>query len=118
MSKAAIIVLAGTVGHDNLGRAVNALMSASEFKEAGDDTTIVFDGAGTQWVPELMNPDSEAHKLFAGVRDKVAGACSYCAGAFGVRDKIEELGVPLLDEYKKHPSVRSLMADGYQVITF
>ncbi len=46
MAKAAIVVLADTETHADLGRIANALTSANEFKEAGDETTIVFDGAG------------------------------------------------------------------------
>jgi hypothetical protein len=35
--KAAIVVLADTETHGDLGRVVNALVVAKEFKEAGDD---------------------------------------------------------------------------------
>lgn len=48
----------------------------------------------------------------------VAGVCSYCADAFEARSAVEQAGVTLLEEYKRHPSFRSLLADGYQVITF
>lgn len=50
--------------------------------------------------------------------DEVGGACHYCAGAFGVRDELEARGFPLLRDYKGHPSLRALVADGYEVITF
>lgn len=48
----------------------------------------------------------------------MAGACSYCAEAFESTQQVEDVGVKLLDEYKRHPSFRSLREDGYQVITF
>jgi hypothetical protein len=32
------------------------------------------------------------------VRDRIAGACSYCAAAYGVKDQVEAAGVDLLDE--------------------
>src|SRR5918995_1824834 len=79
MTKAAIVVLADTETHADLGRIANALTSAKEFKEAGDEITIVFDGAGTKWVAELSTPDHRLHKAFESVKDVVAGACSYCA---------------------------------------
>jgi hypothetical protein len=48
MTKAAVIILAETEGHANLGRVVNGLETAREFAEAdGDEVELVFDGAGT-----------------------------------------------------------------------
>ncbi len=48
----------------------------------------------------------------------MAGACGYCAGAYGVKDAIESTDVDLLDEFDGHPSVRKLISNGYQVLTF
>ncbi len=59
-----------------------------------------------------------ANKLYEAVRDAVAGACGYCAGAFHAEDSVREADVHLLHEYEGHPSIRSLVNDGYQVITF
>ena len=118
MDKAAIVVLADTETHGELARLVNALSTADEFKEHGDEVTIIFDGAGVRWAAELSKPDHRLHERFEGVRDKVAGACHYCAGAFDVRDELEQIGFPLLRDHKGHPSLRSLVHDGYEVITF
>lgn len=52
------------------------------------------------------------------MKDEVAGACNYCANAFGVKDEVQESGVTLLGDYKGHPSLQTLVSDGYQVITF
>ncbi|MCA1617509.1 MAG: hypothetical protein LC729_03605 [Acidobacteria bacterium] len=51
-------------------------------------------------------------------RDRIASACSYCAGSYGVTEQGEQAGIELLDEYEQHPSIRRLLADGYQVVTF
>ncbi len=118
MAKAGLVVLADTETHGDLGRIANALTSAKEFKEAGDETTIVFDGAGTRWVAELSNPDHRLHEAFESVKDVVEGACSYCASSFGVKEEVEESDVPLLEEYAGHPSLQRLVSQGYQVITF
>lgn len=118
MANAAIVVLAGTETKADLGRVVNGLQVARELKDAGDEATIVFDGAGTQWVPKLTDTDSDYHSLYAQVEDLVQGACEYCADAFGVADKIERTAVGLLDEFDGHPSLRKLMDNGYQVLTF
>lgn len=57
MTRAAIVVLADTETHADLGRLANALMAAKELKEAGDDVRLIFDGAGTKWIPELADPE-------------------------------------------------------------
>ncbi len=54
MDKAAIIVLADTETHGELARLVNALSTADEFREHGDEVTIIFDGAGVRWAAELL----------------------------------------------------------------
>lgn len=118
MNKVAIVVLADTDTHEALGRVVNALEAVKEFKEGGDEVSLIFDGAGVKWVSELSNPEHKASALFAAVRDKVAGACRFCADAFGARGRVQACEVPLLSEYDGHPSFRNLVSRGYQVITF
>jgi hypothetical protein len=118
MAKAAVVILAGTEGHANLGRIVNGLETAREFAETdGDEVELIFDGAGTQWIPELEDEDSDYHDLYASVRDS-ASACEYCSGAFGVEDAVADAGVVTLDDHDGHPSIRSLVDDDYEIITF
>jgi hypothetical protein len=118
MAKVAIVVLADAETHGDLGRVVNALETARECKAANDDVQIIFDGAGTRWVPILSDPEHRRHALFADVQDKIAGACSYCSTAFGAKEGIQQCGIRLLDDFDGHPSIRSLIADGYHVLTF
>ena len=118
MPKAAIILLADNETHADLGRATNALMTVQEFADAGDDVTLVFDGAGVRWAAALLDEGNPLHGAYEKVRNHVAGACHYCAGAFHVRDRLEASHFPLLREHKGHPSVRRLVADGYEIITF
>ena len=118
MTKAAIIVLADTETAGELGRVVNALTTAKELKQEGDKVVVVFDGAGTKWIPALSDPDHRYHELLESLRDRVSGACAYCAKAYGVCEDVEQSGVELLDEFDEHPSLRGYLADGYAVITF
>lgn len=118
MEKVAIVVLAGTESHESLGRVVNALELAKELQEHDDEVKIVFDGAGTEWIPELENEDHDAHPLYAAVKGNIHGACKFCAKAFGVFKEVKESEVELLDEYDQHPSLRNFIIDGYQVISF
>jgi hypothetical protein len=118
MANAAIIILAGTDGHENAGRLANGLEAATEFAETdGDDVTLIFDGAGTQWIPELEDEASDYHDLYRTVRDAVA-VCDYCSGAFGVSEAVDDAGLVTLDDHDGHPSVRSLVEDDYEIITF
>ena len=118
MPKVAIILLAGTETRADKGRMYNAFVATQEMLDAGDDVTLVLDGAGVQWVAVLTDPESKYHEIYNHVRPVIAGACSYCVSAYGEDEAIETSGLELLDDYDEHPSVRRLIVDGYTVITF
>ncbi len=118
MARVALVVLADTETHGDKGRVANALEAAKELKGAGEDVELIFDGAGTKWIRELNRTDNRMGPLFDGVKDRVSGACAFCASAFGVREAVLAAGVPLLDEFDQHPSLARRIARGAQVITF
>lgn len=118
MNKVAVIVLTDTETHESLGRIVNALEFTKELQEHGDEVKIVFDGAGTKWVPELEDEEHDAHPLYKAVKGNIHGACKYCSKAFGVLKEINDTDVNLLDEYDQHPSLRNFIVDDYDVVTF
>lgn len=118
MAKISVVVLADTEAHGELARVLNALELVKEAADAGDDTELVFDGAGVKWVRELSDPEHKLHTVFEHVKPHVAGACEFCVNAFDVKDAVRESGVGLLSEFEGHPSLRQRVADGYQVITF
>lgn len=118
MSKTAVVILAGTDSHSDTGRVVNGLETAKEFADSDDDDVeVVFDGAGTEWVPELADPSHDLHGLYRSISGD-ASACSFCTDAFGVDEAVADTGVPLRDEHDGHPSIRGLIEDGYDVVTF
>jgi hypothetical protein len=117
MTKIAVMLLADTETPEAMGRMANALILAKEGKEAGDHVRVILDGAGTKWAGVLAAEDHKYHRLFEAVREDT-GACVYCARAYGVIDRVEAAGVRLLDDYKGHPSVRQLISDGYEIVTF
>ena len=48
----------------------------------------------------------------------IAGVCNYCTTAFdGEKELIKKEELPLINEYKGHPSIARLVANGYQIIT-
>lgn len=51
MIKACFLLLADTDTHEAMGPMANALTSAKEFVDAGDDAVVIFDGAGTTGCP-------------------------------------------------------------------
>ena len=118
MAKIGVVVFADTESHADLARVVNALILVREADEAGDDVRLIFDGAGVKWIGELANPAHRSHALYLSARGRAVGACQFCAAAFGVTEAVEKAGVPLLDEYKQHPSLRGLVADGFEVLIF
>lgn len=118
MSKAAIVVLADTETHGDLGRIANAIETAKELKKADDEVKIIFDGAGVKWIPKLADESNKLHDGFEKLRDNIAGVCSFCSNAFGVKNAVQSSGVQLLDEFEGHPSLKHYIDNGYQVITF
>jgi hypothetical protein len=119
VTKAAFVILADTGSMGGLGRVVNALEAAKEFVETpGDHVYIIFDGAGTKWVPELKDEAHDYHHLYAAV-EEVVRVCDYCADVFDVEDAITEgQRVSSLAEYDGHPSIRSLVDDDFEIITY
>jgi hypothetical protein len=117
MKKAAFVVLADGASDESLGRVVNAMMGVLEFVEKQEPVQLIFDGAGTQAAAALAQRDHKYHHLFEKVRAQ-AIACSYCADAYEVTDKIKAMGMPLVDEFKGHPSFHTLLAAGVPVLVF
>jgi hypothetical protein len=116
--KVAILVLAGRETRADEARIANALTTVNEFKEAGDEVTLIFSGAGTRWVSDLSGDDHPLSNAFDMVKDKVEGACRECAVSFDVEEEVQASGIPLLEEYKGHPSLKRLISQGYKIITF
>lgn len=94
------------------------LMFAQELARAGDDVVIVFDGAGSTAAAGLAQPGHRHHPVFVSVRDHVRGVCRHCAKAYEVLAAIEQAGLPLLGDDRGHASLRQLLVEGRQVITF
>ena len=117
-AKAAIVLLAGAENPEGLGRVVNALTTAKEFKQEGDEVTVILDGAGTTVVRDLTKPDHKYSRLFAEVRDVIGGACAYCSKAYGVGTEVEREQITLLDDFDEHPSIRTFAVEGYLILTF
>jgi len=118
MHKIGILVLASLETHEGRARVTNAVEVAKEFAGAGDSVRVVFDGGGAETAVRIADPEHKMHKLYTDIEEQVEGVCRFCARAFGVLEQAEELDLPLLAEFEQHPSVRGLVVEGYQIITF
>ena len=119
--KTAIIILSDpkNESEESLGRVFNALATAYDFKSAGKDVSILFQGAGTRWPEALQKADHPAHELFEAVADKIQGISCGCADVFGANpsgfDLIKDNKVPKTTGL---PSLSKLQDDGFHVLTF
>ncbi|MBI2581491.1 DsrE family protein [Candidatus Woesearchaeota archaeon] len=118
MKNVLIVVLAGKETHEGMARVSNALVIAKEFKEAGYNISIIFDGAGTEWLVELQKADNKLHDLYSELVDVVAGVCDFCSAAFNVKDALKAQGTALSSQYMGHPSFKKYVEEGYEIITF
>ncbi len=123
--KAAIVVLSDpkSGSDESLGRLFNALAATYDFKQRGDEVTLLFQGAGTRWIGEVSKSDHPAHTLFKDVEDKVAGVSCGCADVFGGTEDAQSSGLSLIKDNPVPgtsglPSLRNLATEGYTVLTF
>lgn len=123
--KAAIVVLSdpNSGSEESVGRAVNALAVAYDYKQKGEEVSILFQAAGTRWPAVLDRADHPYHALYESVKDKVAGVSCGCSDVFGARAAAEKGGYDLLTENavpgtSGFPSLRRLVSEGYAVFTF
>ncbi len=123
--KATIVILSDPKNgsEEALGRVFNGLAAAYDFKQAGDDVSVVFQGTGTRWIGELTKKDHPAHDLFEAVKDQVAGVSCGCADVFGASEDAEKSGLDLIKENpvpgtRGMASLRKYAAEGATIITF
>jgi hypothetical protein len=116
MHKVALVIYSKLEGAGNSAIYRN-LMFAQELQRAGDDVTIVFDGAGSVAAADLAQPGHKMHALFNDVRHLVRGVCHYCAKSYGVLDATLHAGLPLLGDDRGHASLRALLVEGRQIVT-
>jgi hypothetical protein len=123
--KAAVIIMSDPKAgsEEALGRLFNALAAVYDFKQRGDEVTLLFQGAGTRWAGELVKREHPAFALFTAVKDKVGGVSRGCAEVFGARAGAVACGLDLITENAVPntgglPSLARLTDEGYAVLIF
>lgn len=102
----------------DLARAYRGLMTAAEFLDSGDDVTVVYDGSGVDTLAAASSEGHQLHPLVEKLRPVTRGACAFCVRSHGVGEAVAAGNWPLLEEYKRHASVRNLVVEGYQLLSF
>jgi hypothetical protein len=117
MHKIALVIYSKLEGS---GRSAvyRSMMFADELTKAGDDVVIIFDGAGSHALAEMIKPESDLNGVWTKAAAALRGVCSYCAKAYGVKDALEAAGIPMLTDDHGHASLRAMLNDGRQIITF
>lgn len=115
-----IVLQAARTTHEGMARAVHALLYARELREHGHTAVLLFDGAGTQWINEWVNPASQDRLKAqyealrrAGVTEVI---CDFCATAFEARSNLDAGRIPLNSEYQGHASIAKYADEGYEIV--
>lgn len=123
--KTAIIILSdpNSNSEEALGRLFNGLAAAYDFKENGEEVTVMFQGTGTRWTKYITQEDHPVYALYKTVEDKVAGISCGCADVFGAKEDAVKNGFDLITDNAVPgtsglPSLQKLTADGYQLLIF
>jgi len=121
MNKTAIIIVSDpkSGADESLGRALNGLAAAYDFKQAGEEIKILFQGAGTRWPEVLQKEDHPAHKIYQAIEDKIEGVSAACASLFGANPSGLDLitGNPIPNTAGL-PSLVQLRKDDYNILIF
>jgi hypothetical protein len=112
------VVIYTNVTKEALSPAYRALGFVAELLREGDDVVLVFDGGGSATLAAALDPAHDLHRVWRKAAPALLGACDYCAKAYGVRDTLIAAGIPLLSDDRGHASLRSLLSEGRQIITF
>jgi len=119
--KTAIVILSDPKAgsEEALGRIFNALASAYDYKQAGQEVSLYFQGTGTRWPEALRKENHPGHVLFKVAEDKVAGVSSGCADVFGAQASgFDLIRDNLAPGTLRLPSLAGLQRQGYQILTF
>jgi len=111
------VVIYEPLGSDS-ARVYRGLKTALEFKQAGDDVVVVFDGSGVESLAAISDTGHKMNPLAVALQGNILGACSFCATSHAVAEPITSGGWPLLTDNKGEASIRKLVVDGYQILNF
>ena len=95
----------------------HVLMNALDLKAAGHEVKIVFEGEAVKLPPVLAEEGNALYKraLDSGL---IAGVCYACAHMLGVKEEIEALGLPFLNDMNGHAGMKPFIEKDYEAFVF
>lgn len=112
------VVIYSNVTEEAQSRAYRAFGFVAELLAHGDDVALVFDGGGSATLAAVLDPGHDLHRAWTKAAPALRGVCGYCAKAYGVADALKAAAVPFLADDHGHASLRALLAEGRQIVTF
>jgi hypothetical protein len=112
------VVIYSNITVEPASRAYRAFGFVAELLAHGDDVVVVFDGGGSATLAAVLEPGHKLHRPWQRAAAALRGVCSHCARGYGVADALTAAGVPMLTEDHGHASLRDLLLEGRQIITF
>jgi hypothetical protein len=112
------VVIYSNITTEAVSRAYRAFGFVAELLAHGDDVTLVFDGGGSATLAAVTDPKHDLHRAWTRAAPALRGVCGYCAKAYGVADELKAAGVTFLTEDHGHASLRDLLGEGRQIVTF
>ncbi|MGZ0712502.1 DsrE family protein (plasmid) [Coraliomargarita sp. W4R53] len=115
-NKIAVVIYEPVSG--DMSRVYRGLKTAVEFKKAGDDVVVVFDGSGVESLAALSDASHPLNPILVALKDNVRGACAHCSKSHNVKDVLDGAGWTLLDQAAGEASIRDLVNEGRQVLNY
>jgi hypothetical protein len=112
------VVIYSNVTTEAASRAYRAFGFVAELLAKGDDVTVIFDGGGSATLAAVLDPKHDLHRAWTRAAPALRGVCGYCARAYGAAETLKAAGVTFLTEDHGHASLRDLLSEGRQIITF
>jgi len=99
---------------------IHVLLNALDMNEKGYIIKIIIEGAATQLIKPLAQPDNPLHSHWEKAKELhlIEGVCKSCASKMGTLQEAESQGLPLLDDMSGHPGMGRFMDAGFDIITF
>ncbi len=99
---------------------IHVLLNGLEMKAAGHECKIIIEGEATTLLPQINEQKHFLHGLFQQTLDAglIEGVCRACSMKMQVLEKIETIGLPLLDDMSGHPGMTKYIEQGFEILNF
>ncbi|MBN2009367.1 DsrE family protein [candidate division KSB1 bacterium] len=98
----------------------HVLLNALDMHTNGMEVKVVIEGSATKQIAELADASKPFAPLYAQVKQTglIDAVCQACAAKMGALEAAKKQGLPLRGDMSGHPSLRTYINDGYDIVTF